>query len=122
MPKEFSRTQRVAELIQRELADILSRELIDPRLGLITVSAVDVAPDLKSAKVYVTSLNSELEHGKISLSLNEAAGEIRHALAQRLKKMRHTPRLHFIYDESIEYGSRLSALIDTLNSDKDNKH
>ncbi len=118
MPKEFSRTQRVSELLQRELADIIRRELSIPSLGLITVSSVDVSPDLKQAKVYVTSLNAQQDHKHICLQLNEAAGELRHHLSQRIRNMRHTPRLLFFYDESIEYGSRLSALIESVSPEK----
>lgn len=118
MPKEFSRTQRISELLQRELADIIRRELDAPSLGMITVSAVDVTPDLKLAKVYVTSLNAQQDHKHICLQLNESAGNLRHHLSQRIRNMRHTPRLQFFYDESIEYGSRLSALIDSVVPEK----
>ncbi|OUD15306.1 30S ribosome-binding factor RbfA [Thioflexithrix psekupsensis] len=117
MPKEFSRTQRIAHLFQRELADIISREIQHQALGLITISAVDVSPDLKNAKIYITSLNSALTHSEISDYLNQQSSLLRHLLAQRLKDMRYMPRLQFIYDESVEYGSRLSALIDSLHPD-----
>lgn len=117
MPKEFSRTQRIAHLLQRELADIISREIQHTPLGLVTISAVDVSPDLKNAKIYVTSLNSELKHKQITDYLNQQSSLLRHLLSQRLKDMRYMPRLQFIYDESVEYGTRLSALIDSLNPD-----
>lgn len=114
--KEFSRTQRVGEQIRRELADILRQEFSEPSLGMLTVSGVDVSPDLKSARVYVTVLGGQNVEQTVQ-HLNDSAGRLRHYLSQRLTT-RTTPRLQFVYDSSIEYGSRLSALIDSVASDK----
>jgi len=110
--KEFSRTQRVGVQIQRELAEIIRRELSNPNLGMITVSEVKVSPDLKSARVYVTILGSKFPVEQTIEHINAAAGRLRYYLSQRLTT-RTTPRLQFIHDSSIEYGSRLSALIDS---------
>lgn len=110
--KEFSRTQRVGEQIQRDLADIIRRELSIPDLGMLTVTGVDISPDLKYARVYVTVLGGNLSVKQTEKLLNNTAGQLRHHLSQRLTT-RTTPRLQFVYDTSIEYGSHLSALIDS---------
>ncbi len=113
MPKEFSRNQRVGELIQRELADIICREVSMPGLGMLTVAAVKVSPDLKFAKVYITLLGGVFTPNQVMQHLNEIAGRLRHHLSQRLT-IRTTPRLQFVHDTSIEYGVKLSALIDSV--------
>ena len=114
MPKEFSRTRRVSELIRRELVDIIRREINDPNLGMLTISAINVSPDLKQARIYITILGGHWDVEQTLQHLNQAAGLLRHHLSQRLTT-RTTPRLQFVYDSSIEYGSRLSALIDSLH-------
>jgi ribosome-binding factor A len=111
MPKEFSRTQRIAELLQRELAIIIQREVKDPRLDMVTVSAVEVTSDLSYAKIFVTILCDDVNLEKNLQILNQAASFLRTLLAKRLK-IRTIPQLSFIYDKSISEGSRLSKLID----------
>lgn len=123
MSQNFKRTDRIAEMIQRKLAQIIPQEVKDPRLnGFVTISAVKVAADLGHAKVYFTVLN---EDKKLSESiLNAAASYLRSALARSIT-LRTVPQLHFIYDESIEYGERLSRLIDEVNpplSDDNEEH
>lgn len=113
--KEFSRTQRVSTVIQRELADIIQRELNNPALGLLTISAVKLTNDLKSAHISITCLGNQLENKAVIKSLNEQAKLLRYYLAQRLTT-RSTPQLQFAYDESIEYGMRLSRLIDSVKT------
>jgi ribosome-binding factor A len=118
MANQFKRTDRIAEMIQRKLSQIIPQEVKDPRLtGFITISAVKVASDLGHAKVYFTVLNDEKN---IAITvLNGAAGYLRSALARSIT-LRTVPQLHFIYDESIEYGERLSRLIDKVNTPEDN--
>lgn len=111
MPKEFSRTKRVGEQIQRELAVLLQKELDDPRVGMVTVSAVDVAPDFSHAKVYVTALDAQYDKPAVVEALNKAAGFLRGRLGQRLS-IRVIPQLRFLYDESVDKANRLAALID----------
>jgi len=111
MPKEYSRTKRVGEQIQRELAVLLQKELDDPRVGMVTVSAVDVAPDFSHAKVYVTALDTEQDKQTVIAALNKGAGFLRGRLAQRLS-IRVIPQLRFVYDESVDQGNRLAALIE----------
>ncbi len=111
--KEFKRSQRVNVLIQRELADIIRREVTVSNLGMLTISGVDISPDFKFARIYVTVLGGSLGVKKAMEHLNELAGMLRYHLSQRLST-RTTPRLQFLHDSSVEYGSRLSALIDSV--------
>ena len=117
MPKEFGRNKRVADQIQREIAEIIQREQSDTGLQLVTVSYVDLSPDLKYAKVFVTSLDAR-ERSEVIDILNDFAGHFRHLLSRRLT-MRSVPRLKFLYDDSIERGTHISALIDSLHSGRD---
>ncbi|USQ13476.1 30S ribosome-binding factor RbfA [Legionella lytica] len=113
MAQNFKRTDRVAEMIQRKLAQIIPLEVKDPRLnGIVTISAVKVAADLAHAKVYFTVLNNDKK--QVETILNAAASYLRSALARSIT-LRTVPQLHFVYDESIEYGQRLSRLIDEAN-------
>ncbi len=111
MSREFSRTDRVASQIQRELALLISEELKDPRLGMITVQEVKVARDLSHAKVYVTVIGGALDERGNVKRLNGAAGFLRSMLARRVN-LRTVPELHFVFDESIERGVRLTSLIE----------
>jgi ribosome-binding factor A len=111
MNREFSRTRRIGELLQRELAQLIQEELKDPRIKFVTVSHVNVAPDLKQAKVYVTFLQEEKDVQEQLKILNKAVGFLQHGLSQRIE-LRVIPHLRFVYDDSIERGRHLSALID----------
>lgn len=118
MGKEFSRSRRVGEQIQRELAELVQRELKDPRLGMVTISAVEVSKDLSVAKVYFTVLTPGHDTEQTLRGLTHAAGFLRRELGHRMK-LRVVPELRFQYDRSIEKGSRLSALIDeAVSQDK----
>jgi len=107
------RPRKVADLIQRELTDLLRREVRDPRVGMVTITAVDVSPDLSHAKVFFTLLEEKDKETTIQ-GLQRAAGYLRSQLAHRIK-LYTTPELRFAYDESIERGDRLSQLIDAAN-------
>lgn len=112
MTTDFKRTDRIAQMMQRKLAQIIQQEIKDPRLPLlITISAVTVTKDLGHAKIYFTALNDEA--GVADVILNAAAKYLRSALARTLT-LRTVPQLHFVYDESIEYARRLSRLIDDV--------
>ena len=106
------RPRKGADLIQRELADLLRSEVRDPRVGLVTLTSVDVSPDLSHAKVFFTLLDKERQ-GETTKALQRAAGFLRSQLARRMK-MYTTPELRFSYDESVERGDRLSQLIDSV--------
>ena len=119
MAREYARTDRVGQQIQKEIATILMREIKDPRLSMTTVSAVEVTRDLAYAKIFVTLINDEPEDIKASLEvLADAEGYIRSLLGKRLRA-RIMPHLRFVYDSSMSEGVRMSALVDkAIASDK----
>lgn len=119
MPKEFSRNVRVADQIQRSLAQLIQSDISDPRLGLVNVNGVDVSPDYANARVYVTFIGDADVKQSIAI-LNKASGYLRGLLAKQLNS-RTTPRLNFVYDESTVRGQELSQLIDKAVSE-DRKH
>ena len=110
--KSFSRTSRIADQMQRDLAQVIRAEVKDPRVGLVTIQSVDVSPDYAHAKIYITQLGEAKNAKSCTDALNHAAGFLRHHLAERLG-MRTMPALRFVYDESVERGIHISTLIDT---------
>jgi len=104
------RPQRLGDLIQRDLSELIRLELRDPRVGMITITSVDVSPDMSHAKVFFTVLEKEKLQQTLE-GLSRSAGFLRSQLAKRIK-MYTTPGLRFAYDESVERGDRLSRLID----------
>ncbi|QTF09986.1 30S ribosome-binding factor RbfA [Brenneria izadpanahii] len=112
MAKEFSRTQRVAQEMQKEIAIIIQREVKDPRIGMATVSGVEVSRDLAYAKVFVTFLNdNEPEQVKTAVkALQDASGFIRVLLGKAMR-LRVVPELTFSYDNSLVEGMRMSNLV-----------
>lgn len=113
MAKEYSRTQRVGDQMQRELAQLIQREVKDPRLGIVTVTAVDVARDFAYAKVFITVMGKDSQQDiEQSLEILAKAGGYLRSLLGKSMKIRTIPQLTFIYDESIVRGSTMSALID----------
>ena len=124
MPREFKRTDRVADFVKRELAVLLQQELRDPRVGTAVINEVSVSRDFAHAKVYVTFLGVEdTEQASEPIAvLNGAAGFLRSQLATK-SSMRSTPRLHFFFDQSVRTGEYLSNLIDkAVASDERNKN
>lgn len=113
MPREFSRTDRVADFIKRELALQIQNEMRDPRTRFVTVTDVEVSRDLAHANVHVTVVDqpSPQARQEILQALRGAAGFLRGRLS-KVSQMRTTPELHFFYDESSERGAHLSRLID----------
>ncbi len=113
MPKEYSRSERVADFIKREVALLLQRELRDPRVSNTNVNAVVVSRDMSTAKIYVTFFDKETaEEAKQAVEvLNGAAGFIRTQVASQ-HSMRSTPKLRFYFDDSVRQGEHLSNLID----------
>jgi len=108
------RSERTSKLIQREISDLLERQVNDPRLsGLISVTAVTLSPDFKHAKIFVSTLGSKIDKEDMLASFNNASGFLRRELAAHLK-LKHTPQLSFHYDDSIERGARLIELIGEL--------
>lgn len=111
MPREFSRGQKVGDLIQRELASLIQREVKDPRIGMVTINEANVSRDLAFADIYFTVLAAE-DVTSVEEALNQAAGFLRSQLAKVLNT-RTTPKLRFHYDATIENGARISRAIDT---------
>jgi len=105
------RPQRLGDLIQREVSELIRLEVRDPRVGMITITSVDVSPDISHAKIFFTVLEKENLQETLE-GLARSAGFLRAQLAKRIK-MYTTPELRFVYDESVERGDRLSRLIDS---------
>lgn len=111
MARSGPRASRLAEQIQRDLAEIVRLELKDRRVGMITLTGVELSADQTHAKVFFTSLGDEGARKHTQIALDHASGFLRSQLAHVLKT-RTVPQLHFVYDESVERGARLSRLID----------
>lgn len=110
MPKDASRPRRVAEQIQRELAELIQLEVKDPRVGMVTLTGVEVSADYAHAKVFFSLLGDQKRVDEALKGLNSAAGFLRSQVAHRMK-LRVMPMLHFMHDISIEQGARLDKLI-----------
>lgn len=112
MAKEYARTQRVADYLQRELAQLIQREVRDPRVGMVSITGVDVSRDLGHARVYYTVLGSDSgEEAKESTeALNRAAGFLRSQLS-RDSSMRSVPQLRFYFDASVGQGRHMEDLL-----------
>ena len=108
--RNSGRPQKLGDQIQRELSDLLARELRDPRVGMVTITSVDVSPDISHAKVFFTMFEKDKLPATLE-GLKRAAGFLRSQLAKRIK-LYTTPEIRFEYDESVERGDRLSRLID----------
>ena len=118
--KHSPRPRRIGDQIQRELAELLRQQVKDPRIGMVTVTAVDVSPDLSHAKIFVTHLGGTEQAQAVVAALQHTAGYLRTELSHRLK-LYSVPELRFYYDDSIESGLRLSQLIDDAVAE-DRKH
>ena len=111
MAKEYSRTSRVSQQVQKELARILQQEVKDPRIGMVTISGVDITRDLAYAKVFVTFLTIGDQTNDESLEgLNSAAGYVRRLLGKAMR-LRIVPEVRFCFDETLTEGLRLSELV-----------
>jgi ribosome-binding factor A len=113
MPREFTRAERVSDAVQQELAVLIREGVRDPRVGMVSVTDVDVSRDLAYAKIHVTFLGerTQEEIDEAMSALNGASGYLRKLLASSIK-LRITPKLTFLFDESGRRGQHLSALID----------
>ncbi|MFT4172274.1 MAG: 30S ribosome-binding factor RbfA [Rhodocyclaceae bacterium] len=111
MPKDYSRASRVTEQIRRELAELIRLEVKDPRVGFITLTDVEISADYAHAKVFFTSMKGQEGLDDILVGLRRASGFLRRELGRRVR-IHTTPELHFVYDQSVERGTHLSALID----------
>ncbi len=117
MPREFGRNQRIAHFIREELATLIQREMPLNEYGMITLTDVDVSPDLKNATVLFTVFGDQYPAEQMQISLNELAGHFRHELSA-LMTSKGVPSLKFKYDESIARAQRLDDLIDSVSKHK----
>src|ERR1700719_3006868 len=113
MAKDNPRAKRLGEQIQREVTELLRRDVKDERIGNVTITAVNVTGDLRTARVYYLVFGKEGPDPKVQQGLTSAAGFLRNALSKALM-IRYTPPLTFELDTTIEYGVRLTQLIDSL--------
>ena len=117
----FSRADRVSGLIQEVLADILKKEVADPRLRMATITGVKMSADLKLASIYYTTSGDRNAINAAAQAFNRARGYIKKKLAQQLE-LRYMPQLRFFYDESFDYGSRIEKLLKTVSTDNGTNH
>lgn len=120
MAREYSRTQRVADFLKQELASLIQFEVRDPRVGMVSITDVEVSRDLSHAKVFVTVLGKDTEEDAADSieALNRASGFLRSQIA-RVNNARTTPKLAFYFDRSVGQGRYLSGLIDkAISADK----
>jgi len=119
MAKSFSRSKRVAEQIQRNLSELIRREVRDPRLGPVTIVDVQVSDDLSHAKVFYSILGGDKQPDLTGEIMHDAARALRGPLGRSLG-LRHAPQLEFVADQLLEYGSRLTQVINqAVKSDQD---
>lgn len=113
----YKRSQRVSDLVREEIADLIMYKLKDPRIGFVTVTGVEMTPDLKSARVFVSILNEE--DREISMEvLNSSKSFIRSALGKRLR-LKFIPSIDFKLDTSIDYGFRIDGLLKKIKDDNE---
>ena len=116
MRKNSIKNTRINGEVQRELSTIIRQEIKDPRIHMMTsVTQTEVAPDLKTCKAFISVLGNEEEKKNTIAGLRSAEGYIRRALAKSIN-LRNTPEVHFILDQSIEYGVHMSKMIDEVNA------
>ena len=112
------RTERINELLRAEISDLLQRDLKDPRIsGLVSITEVDVSPDLRKAKVFVSVLGEEAEQESTMEAFTAAARYLRQQLTKRLT-LRRTPELTFLRDDSLERGAHILALLDQAETNE----
>ncbi|MDQ0214257.1 ribosome-binding factor A [Oikeobacillus pervagus] len=108
------RANRVGEQMKKELSEIISQKIKDPRVGFVTITDVQVTGDLQQAKVYITVLGDEHVREETLKGLSKAKGFIRSEIGQRIR-LRKTPELLFEFDESIDYGNRIETLLKEID-------
>ena len=115
---EAQRKRRIEAEIQRVLSEVIAREVKDPRVGNVTITAVDVAADMGIARVYFTPFALLNPHEEVRIGLTHAGGFLRGEVGRRLR-LRHAPRLEFIFDDTADRAARLTGLIDrAVKNDK----
>lgn len=109
------RIAKVQELMKQEVSQIILRELKDPRIGFVTVTKVDITPDLREAKIYVSLMGTEEEKQASFAGLESSLGFVRREIGHRIK-MRYTPQISFAVDTSLDYGTHIQSLLNGVKS------
>ena len=115
-----NRIQRIATLIKKEVAEMLIREVKDPRIGMVTITGVAVSKDLRIAHIYYSALGSEKQIQDSVIGLRQAAKFIQREIGRRIR-MRYTPAIDFQFDHSLEYGSHIDKILQDLSLPKEEK-
>lgn len=110
------RTDRMASLVQTELGELILKKLKDPRIGFVTLTEVDMTPDLKLARVYYSVMGSEKEKKETQKALEHSTGYLQHEIAAALK-LRFTPKLEFCLDESLDRGIQIERILSDLRKE-----
>lgn len=108
-----NRRRRLAELLKKEISDLVVREIKDPRIGFVSITSVDLSADLRHAKVLISVLGNENERKASLAGLRSATGFIKRELGNRLR-LKYVPSISIVYDDSIEQGARIISLIDSV--------
>ncbi len=117
---QYQRKDRVGDLIKREIALIIQKELKDPGIGFVTITAVEVSVDLKHAKIFYTVLGDEDSKRRSADALARASGFIQHEIGRKLR-LKYTPGIFFQFDESVEYGAHIEELIQRIHTNEEKK-
>ena len=117
----FARSERVSRHIRNTLADILRRHVRDPRLKLVTITSVDVSPDLRQAKIYYAMTGDEEKRQRVQEGFQKARPFIKKLLGQELG-LRYMPDIRFFYDDSLDYGARMEALFRSISEADGHRH
>ncbi|HRR40469.1 MAG TPA: 30S ribosome-binding factor RbfA [Syntrophales bacterium] len=113
----FKRSERIAGVIRKEIADILLKEISDPRIGDITITDVMLSGDLRQATVFFVQMGKDRDSGDVHDHLQKASGLLKRELGRRLH-LRYIPEIRLIYDGSFEYGSRIDRILETVKKEK----
>jgi ribosome-binding factor A len=109
------RTQKVADVLHREISELIRTEISDPGVGFVTVTGVEISKDLRNARVFVSVMGDAARKRESMKALDRARKFIQTGVGERVR-LRFVPILHFILDESIEYGIRIDSILDKLNA------
>ena len=118
MPKEFGRNLRVAKLIKEELATLIQEKFPLKQYSLVTLTNVDVSPDLKNSTIYFTSLNNKKSNSELTVELNQNVGHFRYEVSKLLTS-KTVPSLCFKYDQSMERVQRLNTIFELVNTESE---
>lgn len=114
------RMEKVQELMKQEISKIILQEMKDPRIGFVTVTAVDVSSDLRNAKIYVSLMGSEQQIADCWQGLKSSLGFLRREVGHRVR-LRYTPELTLALDTSVDYSAHIQTLLQQIKKDEDNK-